>query len=117
MPPVALPAVKQGDTWVWVFAARQAADGPPLDLTGCAAALQVRHPHTAALVATPDSLVVTPLTGTVTAIFNPAVTAAVAVGTYATDLELTFADGQVRSSQTLSVSVIADYTRPVAPGG
>ncbi len=112
MPPTALPALKQGDTWPLVFVARASAGGPPLDLTGCAAALQLRHPQTAALVATPDSIVLTPLAGTVLTTFLPATTATVPVGTYLTDLEITFADGQVRSSQTLVITVIADQTRP-----
>lgn len=112
MPALSLPALKQGDTWVLNFVARQTVGGAPLDLTGSGAALQLRHPLTAALVAEPDSLVIAPLTGTVTATFLPATTAAVPVGTYCTDLELTFADGEVRSSHTLTVPVIADYTRP-----
>lgn len=112
MPPTALPAVKRGDTWSLAFVANQAPGGPPLDLTGCAAALQLRHPQTEALVAAPDSVVLTPLTGAVTATFLPATTREVPVGTYLTDLEITFADGQVRSSQTLALSVIADQTRP-----
>lgn len=112
MPALALPALKQGDTWALTFVARQSGGGAPLDLTGASAALQLRHPLTAALVAEPDSLVISPLTGTLTITFLPATTAAVPVGTYLTDLELTFADGEVRSSQTMTVPVIADYTRP-----
>ncbi|MBP6734031.1 MAG: hypothetical protein KAX51_04520 [Chromatiaceae bacterium] len=111
MPALALPALKQGDTWVLNFVARQTAGGAPLDLTGCSAALQLRHPLTAALVAEPDSLVIAPLTGTVTVSFLPATTAMVPVGTYFTDLELIFATGEVRSSQSMTVPVIADYTR------
>lgn len=112
MPPTALPALKRGDTWALTFVAKEATDGPPLDLTGCAAAMQLRHPQTDALAATPDSIVLTPLAGTVLATFLPATTATVPVGTYLTDLEITFADGQVRSSQTLVITVIADQTRP-----
>lgn len=106
-----LPALKRGDTWTLAFVVNQAEGGPPLDLTGCAAALQVRHPRTDALVVGADSLVIVPLDGQVTVVFLPATTAAVPVGTYLTDLELTFADGQVRSSQTMTLAVIADYTR------
>lgn len=112
MPITALPALKRGDTWKLTFVARESPNGPTLDLTGCAAALQLRHPQTDALVAVPDSVILTPLTGTVLATFLPATTATVPVGAYLTDLEITFADGQVRSSQTLSLPVIADYTRP-----
>ncbi len=112
MATTALPPLKRGDTWTLTFVVGQALGGPPLDLTGGSAALQVRHPLTEALVAVPDSVVLTPLTGTVTLTFGPATTRAVAVGTYLTDLELTLADGQVRSSQTLTLSVIADQTRP-----
>lgn len=112
MTPTALPALKRGDTWALTFVARESPDGPPLDLTGCAAAMQLRHPQTDALAAAPDSVVLTPLTGTVLATFLPITTATVPVGTYLTDLEITFADGQVRSSQTLALPVIADQTRP-----
>lgn len=111
MTPLALPALKRGDTWPLTFVVNQQAGGPPLDLTGCAVALQLRHPQSGALVAAPDRVVLTPLTGTVTATFDPATTRAVPVGTYYTDLELTFADGQVRSSKTLALTVIADHTR------
>jgi hypothetical protein len=111
MTPAVLPALKRGDTWTLVFVVCQTPGGAPVDLTGCAAALQVRHPRTDALIATADSLAITPQTGTVTAVFLPATTAAVPVGTYLTDLEITFADGEVRSSQTLTLAVLADYTR------
>ena len=111
MTPAVLPALKRGDTWTLVFVVRQTPGGAPVDLTGCAAALQVRHPRTDALIATADSLAITPQTGTVTVTFLPATTVAVAVGTYLTDLEITFADGEVRSSQTLTLAVLADYTR------
>ena len=112
MNPTVLPALKRGDTWTLVFVVSQTPGGAPVDLTGCTAALQVRQPRTDDLVATADSLVITPLAGAVTAVFLPATTAAVPVGTYLTDLEITFADGQVRSSQTLTLAVLADYTRP-----
>ena len=112
MTPTALPALKQGDPWILNMVAIQTVGGEPLGLTGASAALQLRHPLTAALVAEPDSLVITPLTGTIAITFLPATTAAVPVGSYLTDLQLTFADGQVRSSQTMTVPVIADYTRP-----
>lgn len=111
MTPTVLPALKRGDTWTLAMVVNQTPGGPPVDLTGCAAALQVRHPRTDAVVATPDSLDIAPQTGTVTIVFLPATTAVVPVGTYLTDLQLTFADGEVRSSQTLTLAVLADYTR------
>ena len=114
--PIEMPlTIYQGATFRKSFAWKSgptAATATPVDLTGCAAALQVRQPRTDDLVATADSLVITPLAGAVTAVFLPATTAAVPVGTYLTDLEITFADGQVRSSQTLTLAVLADYTRP-----
>lgn len=112
MTPLALPAVKRGDTWTLGFTVSQSVGGAPVDLTGCTAYLQLRHPQTEALVAAPDSIILTPLTGSVVATFLPVTTAIVPVGTYLTDLEILFSDGEVRSSQTLALPVLTDQTRP-----
>jgi hypothetical protein len=112
MTPLRLGPVKRGDTWDLACTLRQTTGGAPVDLTGCAAALQVRHAQTDALVAAPDSIVIDPLVGGVTLTFLPATTAAIVPGTYYADLEITFADGRVRSTETLVLAVERDQTRP-----
>jgi hypothetical protein len=46
MTPLRLGPVKRGDTWDLACTLRQTTGGAPVDLTGCAAALQVRHAQT-----------------------------------------------------------------------
>lgn len=111
--PPCLPAQKRGDTWRLVFRWLQS-NGQPVDLTGCAARLQVRHATSKKLAATPDSLVVDLEAGTVTAVFLPTTIELVNPGQhYLTDMELVYADGSVQSSDTIQLPVAEDVTRPV----
>ncbi len=107
-----LGPVKRGDTWDIACTLRQTAGGDPVDLTGCAAALQVRNAQTDALVAAPDSITLDPLVGGVSLTFLPDTTAAIVPGTYYADLQITFPDGRVRSTETLALAVERDQTHP-----
>lgn len=112
MTPTVLPALKRGDTWTLAMAVnRSTPGGSSVDLTGCARRIAGAPPthrcrgghagqprHRA-----PDRHR--------DYCFSPATTAVVPVGTYLTDLQLTFADGEVRSSQTLTLAVRRYYTR------
>lgn len=108
-PPIPrLPAVKRGDTWDLLFQWRQA-DGTPVNLSGCTARLQVRD-TARQVAASPASITLDAAAGTVNVNFEPAVTRLVAPGEYRTDLEITWADGRVRSSPTVLLTVLEDCT-------
>ena len=103
---------KKGDTFQAIFSFTDS--GAAANLNGCTAKMQLRNPRTFELVAeatTSDgSLSVSVASGEVT-INVPAVTMAeVAPGQYSADIELTFIDGTVRSSDTFVVLVSQDYT-------
>lgn len=109
LPPIPrLPPTKRGDTWDLVLHWRQP-DGTPMDLTGCTARMQVRD-AARALVASPTTITLDAAAGTVTVSFSPAITRGIAPGEYRTDVELLWADGRVRSSPTLLLSVQEDCT-------
>lgn len=105
---------KRGDTWKLVFAYKDT-NGDPIDLTDCSARLQVRDKRTKAVllegtIATGE-VVITAVTGTVDVTFLPAVTELVPIGTHETDLEMTYSDGTVESTETMLIKVIEDITR------
>lgn len=106
---VCLPHLKRGDTWRLAFVWQQA-DGTAVDLTGCTAALQIRDAR-GRLVGTPDDITLELETATVRVTFAPDTTAAIPAGEYYTDLQMTFAAGEVRSSQTCLLPVQEDQTR------
>ena len=106
---VCLPHLKRGDTWRLAFVWQQA-DGTPVDLTGGTAALQIRDARRR-LLATPDDLTLDLETGTVHVTFAADTTALIPAGTHYTDMQITFATGEVRSSQTCLLPVQEDQTR------
>lgn len=106
---VCLPHLKRGDTWRLAFVWQQA-DGTAVDLTGCTAALQLRDAR-GRLVGTPDDITLDLATGTVQVTFEPDTTALIPSGAHYTDLQMTFAAGEVRSSQTCLLPVLEDQTR------
>ena len=103
------PPLKRGDTWRIKFAWVQE-DGSAYDLSECEATLQLRDQR-GRLVGEPDDIEIDPETGTVTVIFEPETTASIPLGTHYTDLQVAFLDGDIRSSQTCILPVIADQTR------
>lgn len=106
--PARLPAVKRGDTWDLVLRWQQT-DGTAVNLSGCAARMQVRD-TARRLVAVPTTLTVAAADGEVSVRFAPAATRLVPPGEYRTDMEITFTDGQVLSSQTMILPVLEDIT-------
>lgn len=109
---------KRGDTWLATFAF--VVSGTEADLTGCTAKMQVRtKTDTLVLTATTDALTDPPTAGlltvdgaagTVTLLMPKAITTPVVPGSYVADIELTYADGTVRSSDTFSVKIGKDIT-------
>lgn len=100
------PTAVAGDTWVRAWVLRTAA-GVPLDLTGATARLQVRDESGAlVLAANPDNgwLILTPAAGRIDLVAPLAVPA----GRYRFGLEVTFADGRVRTVEQSPLVVVED---------
>ena len=100
---------KRGDTWRAVFTYTG------VDLTGCSARAQIRNKRDDTLYlsgsSTSGELVVDGVAGTITMRFEPEVTVEVPVGTHEADIEVTYSDGTVESSDTFLVKVLEDITR------
>jgi hypothetical protein len=108
-----LAPVKRGDTWIFSFTWKN--DGRPIDISDCTARMQIRKRRIGTLLAEVDSesgIIINGSIGKVTATFPASATSLVEVGTHETDLQLTFTTtGEVRSSQTISITVVEDITR------
>ena len=106
-------SIKRGDTWSQDFFWTDDA-GAAVDLAGCAARLMLRERETGLLAidaSTEDGeLVITAATGRVALTVSAERMRDVTPGTYQTDVEITWADGVVRSTETLPVRVLADVT-------
>ena len=88
-------------------------DGAAANLSGCTARLQIRVKRVGTLLldcSTTDYLTIDGLAGTVT-VDVPASEMDIQTGKHEADLELTYADGTVRSSDTFIVTVLQDITR------
>jgi len=108
-----LATVKRGDTWIFSFTWK---NGTTLiDLSNCTARMQIRKKRGGELLAdvsTDNSITIDGELGKVTAIFPSSVTVNVDPGIHETDLQITFTStGEVRSSQTLTLTVLEDITR------
>lgn len=119
---------KRGDTWNPVFTYTDGA-GNPINLTGCSARLQARAEtpatasytrSTAAEPAAYEAPVIDVSTGTgeisvdgpngKVLVVVEAADMDIAVGDYDTDLELTYPDGTVKSTETMVLTVVEDVT-------
>lgn len=106
----------RGDTWLrsWVI---KDASGAPVDLTGASARLHVRpqegtdNADELILAATVgDGLTITADTGRVDFRVDAADMAALAIGVYRFDLEVTFIDGIVRTIEQGRLMIVEDIT-------
>lgn len=109
-----LATVKRGDTWRFSFVWKS--NGTPIDLSDCTAKMQIRKVcRTRTLLAevsTSPNISIDGINGKVDVVFPADITDGVEPGTHETDLQITFAStGEVRSSQTLSLTVNEDITR------
>ncbi len=108
---------KRGDTLKLVFQWRAEADSDsdPIDLTDCSARFQIRS-KCGTLVATATSdtgeITVGGVSGDVGVRIESDVMQTVAKGSYRCDLELTFPDETVLSSDTLTLVIVDDQTKP-----
>ena len=107
-----LPPVKNGDTWRFSFVWSN--NNVPTNLTGCTAKMEVRN-RAGTLFATASSaanqITIVGSTGTVNVAFPAVTTALVPAGVYLTDLQITFTDGTVQSTSTISLYVEEGITQ------
>ena len=113
--------IKRGDTWKATFI-WQDSDDNFIDLTGADARLQLRKkrrqielkdtvfPAELDLTVANGGVFITGQEGKVDIEASPSQTAELQPDNYVTDLEITFPDGTVTSSQTLNVIVERDVT-------
>lgn len=95
--------VKRGDTWSWTCDFADA-DGNPVDLTDVTARMQVRSKKDVLLADYSDELVVGASSVSLGVITD------LPLGTSYFDIELTFPDGTVLSTDTKPVVVVKDIT-------
>ncbi len=99
---------KRGDTWRFWFDVCDCED-KPYDLTGCSAWMQLRDSKRGCALDSRTAHVI--ITGNVIEIvFNPAQTSMIKPGMYRLDLQLTYANGDVGSTETHFVRVLEDMT-------
>lgn len=103
-----LPAKKRGDTWQFSFEWK--AQGEAINLANCTGKMQARLRSDPEIFIEADTVTIIPETGVVNVQFNAASTAEAPVGMYLTDLELTFSNNVVKSSNTFQFTVQTDYT-------
>lgn len=100
-----------GDTWLRAWSLRDAA-GAAIDLTGAVARLQVRDAAglLVAQASTADGrLVIAEADGRI-AMNLPAAAMTLAAGSYRYALEVTFADGTVRTVEINTLAILPDVT-------
>lgn len=113
--------IKRGDTWRATFD-WQDSDGNAIDLTGCSARLHLRkkprqveiagttYPVELDLTSPDGGITVTGSEGKVEVEATASQTKNLDPESHVTDLEITFPDGTVKSSQTIDVIVERDVT-------
>jgi len=111
--------LKRGDDWVLSVALTDN-NGDPVSLSGCSVRMDVRAGYdsaTATLSASTSGGEITiddPASGVFVVRFVDTVTSEVEPGRYLTDVEITWADGSVTSSETWQITVLPDITRDAA---
>lgn len=106
---VSLPTKKRGDTWLFSFQWK-INNSIPVDLSDCTGRMMVRLNSNPSTKASADDIIIIPETGIVNVRFNANTTSQLPAGIYLTDLELTFGDGTVQSSDTYLLNVTLDQT-------
>ena len=103
--------IYRGDTWLrsWII---KDSTGVPVDLTGASARMHVRNTDDLTLsVSVGTGLTITADAGRVDLRVDAVDTAKFALTTYRFDLEITFADGIVRTIEQGRLIVVEDVTR------
>lgn len=105
--------LKRGDTWSQTFSWRQGSEtGDPVDLTDCTARMQLRDKTDALILDCTPYLTVDGLTGTVEIVVPADETEVFPVAKLSFDIEMTFPDGTVQSTETMALKVLEDVTLP-----
>lgn len=105
--------LKRGDTWNQVFLWKQGSEtGDPVDLTGCTARCQIRNRAGTLLLDCTPYLTVDGANGAVSVLVPASETAGLPIGKLFFDIELTFPDGTVQSTETVMLRVLEDVTLP-----
>jgi hypothetical protein len=103
--------IKRGDTWSQSFEWRQGSEtGDPVDLTGCTARCHVRDRSDALIADVTDYLTVDGPAGSVDLALVPTENFPAAKLQF--DIELTWPDGTVQSTETMVLRVLEDVTLP-----
>jgi len=108
---------KRGDTFRRVFTYADGS-GAPLDLTDCTARFAAKAKgETSIAFCAPTigdhvggTLTINAAEGLVTVVMPPTIMDDIEPGTYLADIRMTFANGDVVSTETFSIKVIADIT-------
>lgn len=105
--------LKRGDTWSQTFAWKQGSEtGDPVDLTDCTARCQLRDRADTLILDCTSYLTVDGAAGTVSVLAPASAMENFPVGRLSFDIELTFPDGTVQSTETMTLKVIEDVTLP-----
>jgi hypothetical protein len=109
---------KRGDTFRRTFHYKDS-EGEIFDITGCTARFAAQSKSGGAIAFCAPTIGTVPggtisvdaVTGTVEVVISAALMNSVEPGTYIADVELTFPNLEVLSSETFSVKVLSDVTR------
>lgn len=107
---------KRGDTWIQEFEWLYASNNLPVNLSGCEAKLDLISLRTGLRVLevssfeSPVSISIDGTNGLVSLRVEAELTELLDPGQYKSDLQLTFEDGTVRSTNTFYIKIIEDVT-------
>lgn len=118
MPTTTEPMIelKRGDTWIQTFEWLYSSNNLPVDLNGCIADLDLVSLRTGSRVLmissteSPSSLSIDGSNGIVNLRVEADDMAILEPGQYKSDLQLTFSDGTVRSTNTFYIRILEDVT-------
>jgi hypothetical protein len=105
--------IKRGDTWQCTWQYRDSA-GDAIDLSGCSARLKLKPRYTdtetLSIGSGSGELVIDAAAGDIAQTVAASVMAEIDPGQYRADLEITWADSTVTSTETVWVEIVEDIT-------
>lgn len=106
-------SLKRGDTWNQSFYWKQgSATGEPVSLLDSTARLQLRNKDDELVIDATPYLTVSGAEGGVLVSVPASETVSFPIGNLLFDIEITFVDGTVKSTETMQLKVIEDITLP-----
>lgn len=106
-------SLKRGDTWNQSFYWKQGSTtGEPVNLIGCTARMQLRSKDDELVLDATPYLTVSGAEGGVLVSIPANKTALFPVDSLLFDIEITFVDGTVKSTDTMKIKIIEDVTLP-----